>query len=267
MSQGEFVGVDGCRGGWFSVGLDRDGGLGSHRVFGSFAELLEHNADADLVLVDMPIGLPEGSGGRACDKEARGELKPFRSSSVFPTPTRQAVRQAARAPKDYYAASLVERQFTKKGLTKQTFNIACKIAQVDDALRCRGVDARPQVREVHPEVCFWALSHRGDICTCNRTSMSHNKKRSAGEEERIRVLEHHLPQARTMYNGLADSFPRNRVAKDDILDAMAAAVTGWLVGVGKGKLATLPSVPQMDAEGLPMEMVYCEPLLPVAERN
>ena len=83
MSQGEFVGVDGCRGGWFSVGLDRDGGLGSHRVFGSFAELLEHNADADLVLVDMPIGLPEGSGGRACDKEARGQAETLREVRAY----------------------------------------------------------------------------------------------------------------------------------------------------------------------------------------
>ena len=258
MSQGEFVGVDGCRGGWFSVGLDRDGGLGSHRVFGSFAELLEHNADADLVLVDMPIGLPEGSGGRACDGEARGELKPFRSSSVFPTPTRQAVRQAARAPKDYYAASLVERQFTKKGLTRQTFHIARKISEVDDALRCRGVDARPQVREVHPEVCFYTLSVQGPMK--KNKKIRSNENGLSGEEERIRVLEHHLPQARTMYNGLADSFPRNRVAKDDILDALAAAVTGWLAGSGRGKLATLPSEPPKDAKGLPMEMVYWQPL-------
>ena len=63
-----------------------------------------------------------------------------------------------------------------------------------------------------------------------------------------------------MYNGLADSFPRNRVAKDDILDALAAAVTGWLAGSGRGKLATLPSEPPKDAKGLPMEMVYWQPL-------
>ena len=132
MSQYEFVGVDGCPAGWFSVGLDRDGGLGSHRVFGSFAELLEHNADADLVLVDMPIGLPEGSGGRACDGEARQKLA---SSPVRAYSRRRLDRRSGGLGLLHYkAASEAEYKVSQKRLTRQTFNIANKIAQVDRCL-------------------------------------------------------------------------------------------------------------------------------------
>ena len=259
MSQGEFVGVDGCPHGWFSVGLDGNGDLAGHCVFGSFTELLDHHADAGLVLVDMPIGLPESSGGRECDKEARQKLNPPRASSVFPAPTRQAV-QVAVDSRDYNAASEAECKVSGKRLTRQTFNIACKIAEVDEALRCRGADARPQVREVHPEVCFWAMNN----CRPMKVSKKKSDKTTGfmGEEDRIRVLECYLPQVRSLYYGLVAEFPRKQVAKDDILDAMAAAVTGWLAGSGRGRLATLPSEPPRDAKDLPMEMVYCEPLCP-----
>jgi predicted RNase H-like nuclease len=48
-------------------------------------------------------------------------------------------------------------------------------------------------------------------------------------------------------------FSPNQVSKDDILDALAATVTG--VG-GNGRLVTTPEEPERDSKGLPMEMVY-----------
>ena len=95
MSKSKFVGVDGCKGGWFSVGLDNCDGY-EVQVFKTFDELLAHYAEACLVLVDIPIGLPQGGEGRDCDPEARKLLGRPRGSSVFPTPTRQTVVQAER---------------------------------------------------------------------------------------------------------------------------------------------------------------------------
>ena len=46
------------------------------------------------------------------------------------------------------------------------------------------------------------------------------------------------------------------VARDDILDALAAAV---VARHGQGKLQSVPKVPQKDPMGLPMEMVYYLP--------
>ena len=73
------------------------------------------------------------------------------------------------------------------------------------------------------------------------------------------MLECHLPPARSMFQKMVDGTSHKQVAKDDILDALAAAVTGWLGKSGRGRFATLPAQPLKDSLGLPMEMVYCEP--------
>ena len=51
---------------------------------------MEATRQAELLLVDIPIGLPETGAERACDLMARRLLGP-RKSSVFPVPVRQAV--------------------------------------------------------------------------------------------------------------------------------------------------------------------------------
>ena len=62
MAQSEFVGVDGCHGGWFSVGFDHHGDY-EVKVSETLRDLLVHYGGARLILVDIPIGLPEGGGG------------------------------------------------------------------------------------------------------------------------------------------------------------------------------------------------------------
>ena len=249
MSKSQFVGVDGCPSGWFSVGFDSEGCY-ELKVFPAFSELLDYYRDAKLVLVDIPIGLPEGPGGRECDQEARNKLRPHRSSSVFSAPTRQTVKQAALSPGDYECAKKVEQCATRpegKGISKQAFAIAPKIAQVDRFLRCRDSNATPKVQEVHPEVCFWALN--------GKKAMEFNKKEDKGEEQRIRVLERFEPRTRAMYREAGRRFVGGGVGKDDILDALAAAVTARL---GHDWLKTIPECPPRDCKGSPMEMVYWE---------
>ena len=252
MGKIEFVGVDGCPSGWFSVGFDSSNGY-DLKVFPAFSELLNYHSDAKLVLVDIPIGLPEGPGGRECDRMARKVLGD-RRSSVFPTPTRQTVEQAAESPGDYEDAKEVEQRVTKtesnpdgKGVSRQAFAIAPKIAQVDRLLRCRDSNVTPKVREVHPEVCFWASN--------GQKAMLFNKKEDVGEEERVRVLERFEPRTRAMYREACRRFVGGRVGKDDILDALVAAVTARC---GFGRLKTIPEWPPTDCKGLPMEMVYWE---------
>ena len=251
MGTVEFVGVDGCPSGWFSVGFDSFGGY-ELKVFPAFSELLGYYSEARLVLVDIPIGLPEGPGGRECDQEARKKLRPHRSSSVFSAPTRQTVWLAAESPGDYECAKKVEQCATKtewcpegRKISRQAFAIAPKIAQVDRLLRCRDSKATPEVREVHPEVCFWALN--------GQKAMQFNKKESEGEKLRIRILEQFEPRTRAMYVEACRRFVGGGVGKDDILDALVMAVTARC---GFRQLKTIPERPPMDCRGLPMEMVY-----------
>ena len=147
--QSEFVGVDGCTGGWFSVGLNGNGY--ELNVFPTFGELLTCYSKARLILVDIPIGLPNGADRRHCEVEARGHLGNPRNTSVFTAPTRQTVIQAEQAPRNYADALKIERQATGgRGISRQAFAIAPKIAEVDNTLPRRA----PQVREVHPEILF-----------------------------------------------------------------------------------------------------------------
>ncbi|MFC1828990.1 hypothetical protein ACFL0O_05205, partial [Thermodesulfobacteriota bacterium] len=48
-------------------------------------------------------------------------------------------------------------------------------------------------------------------------------------------------------------FLRKDLSKDDILDALSAAISGFL---SKGKLKTIPANPERDVAGLPIEIVF-----------
>ncbi len=239
----EFVGVDGCPAGWFSVGFDRQGGY-ELEVSGSFGELLARYSGARLVLVDIPIGLPEGPERRECDSLAR-KLLGRRGSSVFPSPTRQTVEHAAAHSKDYRGALTVERRFAGKGISRQAFAISPKIAEVDTVMRSRDAGATPTVREVHPELCFWALN--------DRQPMKNSKKISAGVAERLGVLESMEPRSREIYEAAGFEFRRKIVGRDDIVDALVAAL---VARERPGRLKTVPDFPPRDAKGLPMEVVF-----------
>ncbi len=246
MSESEFVGVDGCRGGWCCVGLSSSG---EHelKVFSRFDHLLDHYKTAKLILVDIPIGLPNGPEERLCDPEARRLLRPH-TPRVFRAPTRVASQHLTDHPGDKRGARDKQIKITERSLSEQTLAIMPKIAEVDNLLPREGT---PQVREVHPEICFWALN--------NGEPVGPNKHTEEGIEERIRVLNQDQVEQRTrdiFEDGWA-RFRNNRVGKDDILDSLVAAVTayrGW-----PGELQTLPEAPQEDERGLRMEMVFWQP--------
>ena len=144
-------GVDGCREGWFWVGLGEE--EPEYGVVSILEELLEKHQSAATIFIDIPIGLPwSGLRERSCDREARKVLAPPRSSSVFPVPSRAAVYA-----RDYVDAGQLNRQHLGKGLPRQSWAIAPKIREVDELVRQRP-KLRDWVRECHPEVCFWALA-------------------------------------------------------------------------------------------------------------
>ena len=133
---------------------------------------------------------------------------------------------------------------TGRRIGVQTWGIVPKIREVDQFLRTTP-EAKEKIREIHPEVLFWALN--------GRVAMTYNKKRHEGFVERLQVLRRHFPQCDELVTEALSIFSRDQVAKDDILDALAAAITGMC---GNGHLVTFPEEPERDSEGLPMEMVY-----------
>lgn len=267
MSGSKFVGVDWCGGGWLSVGLSED-----HepelKLFGStksgptaFKNLLDHYQAAELILVDIPIGLPAGKkgvqigrndgeiGGRYCDWEAR-EMLGRRKNSVFPTPTRSTVYKAKAAKrKDAYKVAC-DNELNTSGakLEKTSFNLVDQIHQVDMLQPL----SNPKVREVHPEICFWAFN--------GKKPMQYWKLNAKGKgiAERIDVLNKTYCRTDQIIEASYAEVFRKHFGSDDVLDALAAAVTAYKVSLNPEQLRTLPANTPPDAQGS-MEMVYWVP--------
>ncbi len=235
---GTAYGIDGCSAGWLYFALAHSGEPG-WGVVGAIEELVSRADDSDRIFVDIPIGLPNGPERRSCDREARRRLGALHASTVFPAPVR-----AGLAAGTYEDANRISREETGRGMTQQTFAILPRIREVDCLLR-KSEKARHIVREVHPEICFWALA--------GRSPLRNGKKTGGGFQERYALLEGCRPSVGEDFARIRTGFRSWDVSDDDILDAMAAAITASTDPVA---LKTLPEHPTMDSCGLPMEMVY-----------
>lgn len=240
MNTEHIAGVDGCRDGWVVVRKrPTDGALHVEIVH----DLCNVFADPSLavIAVDVPIGLPDAAapGGRSCDAAARRMLGPKRKSSVFSAPVR-----AVLAARDYPEAAAASRASSAHGLalSRQAFAIVPKIAAVDALMTPA---AQRRIVEVHPECCFAAMN--------GGTAVALSKKRAAGRAVRLALLLRHWAPGVDLA-GLVEANRAPGVARDDIVDAMAAC---WSAErVLRGDATRLPVEPAVDARGLRME-IWC----------
>lgn len=231
-----YVGADVSKGRWLTVRLSENHGWEVGLVE-TVREIWDDYYAAALILIDIPIGLREHGRERLCDVEARRHLGP-RGSSVFRVPCR-----AALSADNYIDANRINRDRTDKGVSKQSWAIVPKIREVGEFLNCN-IAARRKIREIHPEVCFWALN--------GGRPMMFNKKTNEGVKERVKVLHQVCNQTCAILEFAGNEF-QGKVPDDDIIDGLVAAVTAFL---GKKGLLTIPRKPETDAMGLRMEMVY-----------
>ncbi|MDH5020356.1 DUF429 domain-containing protein [Halobacterium rubrum] len=222
MSRSEttVVGADACPVGWFATVID--GSEIRTETHEEFTDLSEKYSDADRILVDIPIGLPETSR-RRCDEEA-SDLLGSRGISVFYPPC-----QTAAEITDYQEASDEHRDQIGHGLSQQAHNIGEKILQVADVVgkRYDGV-----VRESHPELCFAAL---------NGQPIAYSKSSAPGRGLRMELLDNELDDAKALYRDACDDYLRKEVRRDDILDAMVLAIAAK-----EEDLTTVPESPSQD---------------------
>ena len=198
------AGVDMAGGGWAVVVLEGSRVVDTFRC-DTFADALL--VDAEVIAVDIPIGIPE-SGPRAADAAARRYVGP-RASSVFTTP----VRAVLEAP-SYEEARRVAAELTGKSISAQAYALRRRILEVDEHA---WTDER--VIEVHPEVSFRELARRPLA----------SKHTTGGLAERRALLEQaglELPRA----------VPR--LAEPDLLDATVAAWTA--ARYARGEALPLP---------------------------
>jgi len=218
------LGVDGARDGW--VVVEVVGSTSSARVLRwhrlpLIADVLA--LAADVVGIDMPIGLPE-RGRRPADLVAKSLLGAAHPR-VFLTPPRGVLDATS-----YDEAARLHRVLADGlGLSVQTWNIVARIREVD------AVANDPRLVEVHPELSF-ALLGGGALPS---------KKNAAGRAARLQVLAEWLPALAGVPTG------------DDAVDALACAWSAlrWYAGTAR----TLPELPSggldRDARGRPMRIV------------
>lgn len=257
-------GVDGCPAGWFYIALDATGEW-CYGVAKSLREIVDKADCRDRVFVDIPIGLPDKRKPkpRKCDLEARrllnhdlsGELLPNserRGTSVFPAPTRKTLYA-----KNYQDACCINERITGKKISRQTFAIRNKIRDADELLLSdteASDKARRIVREVHPELCFWALNDHRPM----QRSKSKKEEKWEANQDRLKVLEICRLKPRAMAEEICKRYFRSKkffksevISRDDIADAMVASVTARA-----NQLNYLPAEPQCDSEKLSMQMIW-----------
>lgn len=230
------AGVDGCKAGWLCITKDVSSGFIDSAIYLEAKTLLSQFPQPDLFGIDIPIGLIS-SGPRLCDVHAR-KILAKRKSSVFPAPIREILDITI-----YSQASLVHKQITTKGISRQTFAICGKICEIDQILAERqGLQER--VKEIHPEVCFWAWN--------GKRPMQHNKKTKEGADERRKlIIEHFGAEA---LEAVRKRHRHAHAADDDIHDAFAALWTAERIKNGTAE--RLPEQPPCDDKGLCMEMWF-----------
>jgi predicted RNase H-like nuclease len=233
------AGADGCPGGWIAALVRPRGEQVWLRVVPRFADILAAPEHPAIVAVDMPIGLPErtGLGGRAAENCVR-PLLGARQSSVVSVPSRAAIYAGD------YAAACATAQATSdppRKVSKQLFNIAPKIREVDEVLR-ETPDAARRAFEVHPELAFWRLN--------GGRPLTEPKKIKGRPYEPGLVLRRYLLIAAGLPAAIVQSAPPKGAASDDLLDALACAAITRRIHAGIAK--PFPDPPPRDAHGLPM---------------
>lgn len=196
MAGTRVLGVDWASPTWVAAELD-DGAFRAMHVETSLAHLLERHPDVSVVAIDMPIGLPDGAGGRPCDREARALVGP-RGSSVFSAPPSAVLKRAT-----YTDANAFSKKRYGAGVTAQAYALRDRICEVERAAVKDG-----RLIEVHPEVSFRELAD---------APLKAAKTSWDGQRERRRLLESagvkvpaHIGKA-------------GRVPVADVLDACVAA--------------------------------------------
>ncbi|MFD1687537.1 DUF429 domain-containing protein [Halobellus litoreus] len=163
------VGVDWASGCWVVVALGESGDV-EITTEPAILNVWEQHREAEALLVDIPIGLPEDSP-RACDEAAK-EFLGSRQSSVFSVPSREAVET-----RDYEDA-----REKNNGLGSQSWGLIPRIREVDTFLRIHE-DAKSRIYESHPEVCFEQFTRQTEMEPVG------SKQQDDGIDTRFDVLE------------------------------------------------------------------------------
>lgn len=228
------VGIDWMKPYWLAAEIC--GNEISVRKLAHISEINNYFLDADAVLIDIPVGLPENSTEDAArpDREARDILPANRKSTIFPVPCRQAI-----AMDEYTGTSAENERILGRKLTSQSHGFSKMIRQVDEFL-VSDTWWQNRIMESHPEVAFQRLNHG--------VGLRFSKHTEEGIAERVSILQSYGVDPIPLFAEFSAK------QYEDVLDAVCLAVTAKL-GCENG-FQTIPENPVCDSRGLKMQMVF-----------
>jgi predicted RNase H-like nuclease len=228
------AGVDGCPAGWIAVLWDGGDRLTSE-LCKDFAQVMA--LPAQVIAVDMPIGLPEKSG-RPPEREVRAKIG-ARRSSVFPVPSRYAIQCL-----DYSDACRINRLHSHppKAVPKQCFHLFPKMREVDALI---SPNDQSRIYESHPELAFWAMNDQRPLAFAKKAKV--NSQHVGLELRKTLLRRNHVP-----VDSLREEYRRRDVGADDLIDACACTFVAWRIL--NRRSIRFPTNPPLNARGLRMEI-------------
>ena len=206
-----------------------------------FRAVLESTQTCEVVAVDMPIGLPDGSELRDCDLSAQKALGRKRSS-VFLTPPRSSIE--AESGPEFQSMHRASRGI---GAGYPVWGIVPKMLEVNRILEGH-ITSDPalqdRVIEFHPELTWQRLAGSFELSS---------KRIAEGVLQRISLLDQ-------LSLGWLPSFPQRipgNPAIDDVLDAVVGiSAAQCFVNRADGIQRHPVGEPKRSAKGLRMEIWY-----------
>jgi len=232
-----FVGIDGYIDGWCCCVLENGIKIELHKTLQDLYKKIGIN---NLTLIDMPIGLSSLNIERKIDFKLRSYLPKNKKSSVFTAPCRKAVLSS-----NYDSAKKINQIITKRSISIQSWNICKKIKELDEFLRLPKSN-KVLIKESHPEYCFINLN--------NNNPLIHSKKTKEGFLERLSILKRHEKNIEPIIEKTLENFKKEKVKKDDILDAIALALTSKYWKYNGSRI--ISQNPKNDEMGIPFEIYY-----------
>ena len=223
------AGVTPCAPGWLVQSAKIKGATfapEAPRVLESFLEILTDRPAFEIVVINAPIGYldtPE-KGARTCDSEARALVGVRRGGSIHNAPSRAVLN-----------GDVEWREARLDTVTRTLLPRYREVAEEMSPFRQR------LIYEGHPELSFFQLN--------KDTPMKRSKKIVPGRDERLEVLESHLPGLDSVFETELE-----RVAVKHVFDGLALLWTARRVWGHAAR--RIPTEPEWDSEGLRMEMVY-----------
>ena len=225
------AGVEPCTGGWLVV-TGRLAGTNlapqPPEVFPALIDVLDYKPAFSIIALHAPVGLPEGSGGRAADRAARALLGTRRGPAAVPAPSRAVLS----------ATTFEEAKALDPKLTTVMWRMVRRMAE-------SAKDLAPYwqrtVFEVNPELAFYGLN--GD------EPLRFPKRSIIGAKERRTLLEERFPGIGATLDTKVPG-----VRQDRVIDAAADLWTARRIAAKARH--RLPEDPEWDEEGLRMEIVF-----------